>query len=126
MQKKIVSNFPYPRVNNKNLLKIVACDFKILNPRKNKILINSENQRRDNWKTKKYIATIDSLVNINNRLRSEKDSVITVNKNINWKNTWNMRLSIIKTADWYLSYFKKKNLKKITSLQIREYFNLND
>ena len=36
--------------------------------------------------SKKYIATIDSLVNINNRLRSEKDSVITVNKNINWKN----------------------------------------
>ena len=30
--------------------------------------------------SKKYIATIDSLVNINNRLRSEKDSVITVNK----------------------------------------------
>ena len=47
-------------------------------------------------------------------------------KNINWKNTWNMRVSIIKTADWYLSYLKKKNLKKITSLQIREYFNLND
>jgi len=37
-----------------------------------------------------------------------------------------MRVSIIKTADWYLSYLKKKNLKKITSLQIREYFNLND
>ena len=36
--------------------------------------------------SKKYIATIDSLVNITNRLRSEKDSVITVNKNINWKN----------------------------------------
>ena len=36
--------------------------------------------------SKKYIATIDSLVNVNNRLRSEKDSVITVNKNINWKN----------------------------------------
>ena len=36
--------------------------------------------------SKKYIATIDSLVNINNRLRSEKDSVIIVNKNINWKN----------------------------------------
>ena len=47
-------------------------------------------------------------------------------KKINWKNTWNMRVSIIKTADWYLSYLKKKNLKKITSLQIREYFNLND
>ena len=36
--------------------------------------------------SKKYIDTIDSLVNVNNRLRSEKDSVITVNKNINWKN----------------------------------------
>ena len=36
--------------------------------------------------SKKYIDTIDSLINVNNRLRSEKDSVITVNKNINWKN----------------------------------------
>ncbi len=37
-----------------------------------------------------------------------------------------MKVSIIKTAEWYLSYLKKKDLKKVTNLQIREYFNLND
>ena len=47
-------------------------------------------------------------------------------KKIKWRNTWNMKISIIKTAEWYLSYLKKKDLKKITNLQIREYFNLND
>jgi CDP-glucose 4,6-dehydratase len=47
-------------------------------------------------------------------------------KYLNWKNTWDMKKSVVKTADWYSSYLKKKNLKKITSLQIREYFKLND
>ena len=47
-------------------------------------------------------------------------------KKIKWRNTWNMKVSIIKTAEWYLSYLKKKDLKKVTNLQIREYFNLND
>ena len=36
--------------------------------------------------TKKYIANIDSLLVVNEQLNNEKDSVITVNKHINWKN----------------------------------------
>ena len=47
-------------------------------------------------------------------------------RNLNWKNTWDMKNSIIKTADWYLSYLKKKKLRKITTLQNREYFKIND
>lgn len=35
---------------------------------------------------KKYIANIDSLLVLNEKLTIEKDSVINVNKNINWKN----------------------------------------
>ena len=44
--------------------------------------------------------------------------------NLNWKNTWNMKVSIIKTAQWYLSYLKKEDPKKMTSKQIKEYFKL--
>ena len=36
--------------------------------------------------SKRYLAGIDSLFYINEKLSSEKDSVIKVNKNINWKN----------------------------------------
>ncbi len=36
--------------------------------------------------SKKYLADIDSLYTINVQLHNEKDSVIKVNKNINWKN----------------------------------------
>lgn len=44
--------------------------------------------------------------------------------NLNWKNTWNMKVSIIKTAQWYLSYLKKEDPKKMTSKQIKEYFKI--
>ena len=36
--------------------------------------------------SKRYLANIDSLLVVNERLAIEKDSVIKVNKNINWKN----------------------------------------
>ena len=36
--------------------------------------------------SKKYLADIDSLYTINMQLHNENDSVIKVNKNINWKN----------------------------------------
>ena len=36
--------------------------------------------------SKKYIANIDSLLVLNERLSNEKDSVISVNKDINWRN----------------------------------------
>ncbi len=43
-------------------------------------------------------------------------------KNLNWKNSWNMRESLIKTAKWYSSYLKKEDIKKMTRKQIKEYF----
>ena len=46
--------------------------------------------------------------------------------NLNWKNTWNMKVSIIKTAQWYSSYLEKEDPKKMTSKQIKEYFKLKD
>ena len=36
--------------------------------------------------SKKYLANIDSLLVLNEKLTVEKDSIIRVNKNINWKN----------------------------------------
>jgi hypothetical protein len=36
--------------------------------------------------SKKYIANIDSLLALNEQLSNEKDSVINVNKDINWRN----------------------------------------
>jgi CDP-glucose 4,6-dehydratase len=45
---------------------------------------------------------------------------------LKWKNTWNMRKSILKTANWYDHYIKKLDLKDITNFQIKEYFKLND
>ncbi len=45
-------------------------------------------------------------------------------KRLKWKNTWNMKDSIIKTAKWYSYYLNKKDMKKITSMQIKEYFKI--
>ncbi len=43
---------------------------------------------------------------------------------LKWRNTWNMRNSILKTAKWYDHYIKKLDLKDITNFQIKEYFKL--
>ena len=45
-------------------------------------------------------------------------------KNLNWKNKWSMRMSILKTAKWYEHYLNKKDLRKVTFFQIKEYFNI--
>ncbi len=42
---------------------------------------------------------------------------------LKWKNTWGMKKSILETAKWYSAYIENKDLKKITLLQIEEYFN---
>ena len=44
-------------------------------------------------------------------------------KLLKWKNTWGMKKSILETANWYNSYIQNKDLKKITLIQIEEYFN---
>ena len=41
---------------------------------------------------------------------------------LKWKNKWNMKKSILKTAKWYEYYLNKKDIKKITLIQIEEYF----
>ena len=42
---------------------------------------------------------------------------------LKWKNTWGMKKSILETAKWYNTYIQNKDLKKITLLQIEEYFS---
>ena len=34
-------------------------------------------------------------------------------KNLNWKNKWSMRMSILKTAKWYEHYLNKKDLREV-------------
>jgi CDP-glucose 4,6-dehydratase len=43
-------------------------------------------------------------------------------KLLKWKNKWNMKKSIQETAKWYKSYLDKADLKKITLIQINQYF----
>jgi len=42
---------------------------------------------------------------------------------LQWKNRWNMKKSIQETAKWYKNYLTKKDVKKTSIIQIREYFN---
>ena len=44
-------------------------------------------------------------------------------KVLNWKNNLNFKESVKLTADWYRSYFKKSDMKKITLEQINFYKN---
>jgi len=83
-----------------------------------------------------YLADIDSLIVLNDQLTVEKDSVIKVNANINWKN-YNLnkkneelankvsrgsvlKVSIIEVKTLKVGYFKErktsraKNVKKVT------------
>lgn len=45
-------------------------------------------------------------------------------KLLKWKNKWNMKKSIMETARWYKDYLNKKDIKKTTTQQIEEYFNI--
>ena len=45
-------------------------------------------------------------------------------KLLKWKNKWNMKKSIMETARWYKDYLNKKDIKKTTTQQIKEYFNI--
>lgn len=45
-------------------------------------------------------------------------------KKLKWKNNWNMRNSIVKTAMWYNHFLKNNDLKEITYFQIKEYFKI--
>ena len=43
---------------------------------------------------------------------------------LKWENKWNMKKSINKTAIWYRDFLNKKNIKKTSINQIRDYFNI--
>ncbi len=45
------------------------------------------------------------------------------NKYLKWSTRWSMLQGLYKTAEWYDFYVRKKNTKKITEIQIRDYFN---
>jgi CDP-glucose 4,6-dehydratase len=47
-------------------------------------------------------------------------------KLLKWTNKWNMKKSIKETAKWYKEFLNKKNVKKVMTNQIKEYFELND
>ena len=69
---------------------------------------------------------------INNKKGFFKESkLLKLNSNkskniLKWKNTWSMKKSIEETAFWYNNFLKKKDLKKITSIQVNKYFNKYD
>ena len=42
---------------------------------------------------------------------------------LRWQNKWNMKQSILKTAKWYECFLKNKDIRKISLVQIEEYFN---
>lgn len=42
---------------------------------------------------------------------------------LRWKNKWNMKQSILKTAKWYECFLENKDIRKISLVQIEEYFN---
>ena len=45
-------------------------------------------------------------------------------KKLNWRNTWNMKISIRETAQWYKCFLNKEDIKKFTIYQINNYFNI--
>ena len=63
--------------------------------------------------------------------RFKEANLLKLNSNksltkLKWKNFWNMKKSIKKTAQWYKGYLMKSDIKKITNYQIEEYLKLYD
>lgn len=61
----------------------------------------------------------------------EKQESINLNLNVSkarkklkWKPKWDIKKTIIETDKWYRDFYNKKNIKKLTITQIKEYFNL--
>ena len=85
-------------------------------------------------KVKKVVNQFFNFLNINKKFYIKKgkfkeSNLLKLNskKAINllkWKNTWGMKKSILETAKWYKIFIQNGNLKNITLLQIREYFQL--
>lgn len=90
-------------------------------------------QRNETMKVKKVVKLFFNFLNLKKKIIFKKGNFKETNllkldstkalKKLKWKNKWNMNLSISKTAEWYDHFLKKKDLKKITFFQIKEYFN---
>ena len=85
-------------INVNNLTKILMKEYKM----DYKIL-----KKKNNYIESKYLF-----------LNSNK-----IKKSLKWKPSMNIYKSIKNIANWYKNYHDKKNLIKITNLQIKEYFN---
>lgn len=89
---------------------------------------------RETMKVKKVVNQFFNFLNIDKKFYIKKgkfkeSNLLKLNskKAINllkWKNTWGMKKSILETAKWYKIFIQNGNLKNITLLQIREYFQL--
>jgi len=84
-------------INVHNLTKMLIKEFKI----DYKIYIKKEN----------YIESKYLFLNSNK-----------IKKKLKWKPSINISKSIKNIATWYKNYFKKKNLLKISNIQIKDYF----
>ena len=66
---------------------------------------------------------------INKKSNFKEASLLKLNSNkalkkLNWRNTWNMKISIRETAQWYKCFLNKEDIKKFTIYQINNYFNI--
>ena len=66
---------------------------------------------------------------INKKSNFKEASLLKLNSNkalkkLNWRNTWNMKISIRETAQWYKCFLDKEDIKKFTIYQINNYFNI--
>ena len=83
---------------------------------------------------KKVVTMLFNFLGLQKKIIIKKESfkeanLLKLNSNkalnyLKWKNTWNMIKSIEETARWYKSYMDKKNIKKLTIIQINNYFNI--
>jgi len=46
------------------------------------------------------------------------------NTYLNWKIRWNFKKSINKTAEWYLNYYRNRDMAKFSKNQIKDYFSI--
>ena len=69
-----------------SIIKQQISDIRGLLRKENDLKLAREKIDRLKEISKRYIADIDSLLVLNQKLTKQKDSVIKVNKNINWKN----------------------------------------
>tara|TARA_B100000029_G_scaffold516834_1_gene635720 strand:- start:2000 stop:3052 length:1053 start_codon:yes stop_codon:yes gene_type:complete len=88
---------------------------------------------RETMKVKNVVKLLFDYLNVNKNFLTKKGSfkeanLLKLNSNkavlfLRWKNRWNMKKSIQETAKWYKDYLAKRNVKKTSVTQIKEYFD---